>query len=904
MTSSLLDYTENEPGRTGEGFTGCGAYYEVAKEAVDPMSKASRSRGHEAQSETSGSRPTAPGKRSLVGSAGGDGGGSALDQVSSSAGAPLDSHTSAQAGSLLGVNLGDVRVHTGGDAAAAADGLSANAFTHGSDIYFGGGAYQPGTSGGDHLIAHELVHVAQQKSAGPATQLKATDVSGVNDAAELEADRGAAAILSGMPFRATQSPAAISRDAKHEDLSGNPGEKIDPNTKKAITQHKDPTMADTRGHVAPGAAGQEARATAVKVVAGDKNHLHFNTPVCPVPDALYQEAAPGTAGFQDVTGLNGTVTQPLIEEDAGKGLYIGGGPSPNDVQQGGIGDCYFESMLMSLAQRDPNKIKKMMQPDGKGGATVTLWRRQNHDKSLWERITGGPEFDYIAVDVHVSSELRFAIGGGIWGNQLFAGQQPKSQDWWAAVNAGKLEVHRKDEFEVARWAPLLEKAFARFAQTHGQYGGARGGNAAAPTGSGYDVIEGGLPMHTLSFIYGAEADSKSADIKHQGTNWTPAQSQGVGLLTANSTVIDQLILLAGRGETSSNADADAPNLTAVAFEGDMVNRLGPAVGAAIADPDFNKLDPERQAAIRNVQTAWNTWNNLPPDQPKATPPITAKATAYTAIGTACGMVVFDGAVNHSQLEAVAKANPKTVQFDNEKNEVPAADDPKLIGFGTALATNQSPKMKVEVVGHSSTSGSDKFNLDLSQKRADEVAAKIKSGGVVDPPHTISATGVGEKDAGPGPEWRRVDIAVSAVNATNQLHDAARSPAIKAATDLMIDLRNMGTDHSWGQRNIYGNHAYSVVGVAFVSTTGVAVPLQSVPATSRSTLYPLVDTGVSTVRLRNPHHGNEPDRRGNNKAERPEDGSPSGVSSDGMFTMSLEQFFRNFSGVESGVFRRS
>ena len=144
----------------------------------------------------------------------------------------------------------------------------------------------------------------------------------------------------------------------------------------------------------------------------------------------------------------------------------------------------------------------------------------------------------------------------------------------------------------------------------------------------------------------------------------------------------------------------------------------------------------------------------------------------------------------------------------------------------------------------------------------------------------------------------------AVNASNQLHDPARSPAIKGATDLMLDLRNMGTDKSPGQRNVYGNHAYSVAGVAFVSTSGVMVPLQSVPATARQSLYPLVDTVVSTVKLRNPHHGNEPDRRGNNKGDRPEDGSPSGITSDGMFTMSLEQFFRNFSGVESGVFRKS
>src|SRR5918995_2142348 len=42
-------------------------------------------------------------------------------------------------------------------------GGSTLALTQGSDVHFAPGAYQPGTPGGDHLIAHELAHVAQQR---------------------------------------------------------------------------------------------------------------------------------------------------------------------------------------------------------------------------------------------------------------------------------------------------------------------------------------------------------------------------------------------------------------------------------------------------------------------------------------------------------------------------------------------------------------------------------------------------------------------------------------------------------------------------------------------------------------------------------------------------------------------
>jgi hypothetical protein len=70
------------------------------------------------------------------------------------------------------------------------------------------------------------------------------------------------------------------------------------------------------------------------------------------------------------------------------------------------------------------------------------------------------------------------------------------------------------------------------------------------------------------------------------------------------------------------------------------------------------------------------------------------------------------------------------------------------------------------------------------------------------------------------------------------------------------------------------------------------------------LFPTVDVAASRVRLRNPHHGNEPDRSGTGRPTRPEDGAPSGVSSDGAFSMDLTEFFRNFNSLQSGVFPRT
>lgn len=62
----------------------------------------------------------------------------------------------------LGQDLGGVRMHTDRAAGEAADALNAKAFTVGKDVFFGPGQYDPDSSGGLHLIAHEVAHTVQQ----------------------------------------------------------------------------------------------------------------------------------------------------------------------------------------------------------------------------------------------------------------------------------------------------------------------------------------------------------------------------------------------------------------------------------------------------------------------------------------------------------------------------------------------------------------------------------------------------------------------------------------------------------------------------------------------------------------------------------------------------------------------
>ncbi|MDQ1713567.1 MAG: hypothetical protein QOE45_3017 [Frankiaceae bacterium] len=121
-----------------------------------------------------GSRPVAPEndgdgvRRAAVGGAdplGGTAVGGGVMEVlqrrrGGGSGLPVD--LAASMGSAFGGHdFSGVRVHADGEADTVARSLQAKAFTHGNDIYFSSGTYDPGSEGGQHLLAHELTHVVQ-----------------------------------------------------------------------------------------------------------------------------------------------------------------------------------------------------------------------------------------------------------------------------------------------------------------------------------------------------------------------------------------------------------------------------------------------------------------------------------------------------------------------------------------------------------------------------------------------------------------------------------------------------------------------------------------------------------------------------------------------------------------------
>ncbi len=62
----------------------------------------------------------------------------------------------------FGTDFSTVRLHTDSFSVQMNKDLNAQAFTHGSDIYFNSGKYNANSNAGKHLLAHELTHVVQQ----------------------------------------------------------------------------------------------------------------------------------------------------------------------------------------------------------------------------------------------------------------------------------------------------------------------------------------------------------------------------------------------------------------------------------------------------------------------------------------------------------------------------------------------------------------------------------------------------------------------------------------------------------------------------------------------------------------------------------------------------------------------
>jgi hypothetical protein len=156
------------------------------------------------------------------------------------------------------------------------------------------------------------------------------------------------------------------------------------------------------------------------------------------------------------------------------------GPSPSDVQQGQIGDCYFPSAMAGLAKFSPEAIQNLIKENGDGTYTVNF---KEKDYS-----TGR----FRDVPIKLDGDLYVRS----WGGPLYG----------ATLGADK------GEKTMELWFPLVEKAYA---QWKGSY------NDIGSGGMSNDVFEAvlGRDGRSTGVYPGSEASvwstiKKEIDAKH------------------------------------------------------------------------------------------------------------------------------------------------------------------------------------------------------------------------------------------------------------------------------------------------------------------------------------------------------------------------------------------------------
>ncbi|MGH9076705.1 MAG: DUF4157 domain-containing protein [Acidimicrobiales bacterium] len=133
-----------------------------------------------------------------------------ITEVVSSGGSPIAAPLRGRMEQAFGHDFSDVRVHSDAAASASAQAVGATAATVGNHIVFRSGAYDASSSIGQHLLAHELTHVVQQRS-GPVDGTPAgggIKVSDPSDRFETAAEANAGLITSQL---------AVQRQAGEED---------------------------------------------------------------------------------------------------------------------------------------------------------------------------------------------------------------------------------------------------------------------------------------------------------------------------------------------------------------------------------------------------------------------------------------------------------------------------------------------------------------------------------------------------------------------------------------------------------------------------------------------------------------------------------------------------------------
>ncbi|WP_404337145.1 DUF4157 domain-containing protein [Sphingomonas sp. MMS12-HWE2-04] len=242
----------------------------------------------------------------------------------------------------FGRDFSGVRVHHGERAAAAADALGARAFTIGNDVFFNRGQYQPHSSSGRQLLAHELTHTVQQQGSGGVAARKRIQRDPEDEAAPVP------------PGTAAATPTQF-------DIPSIPGARIDTNdtggAKGTITVPTLalPAVAGAHKGTAGGIVTPVADSAAGRAIPVLGSSLTFNKPMPhrdrdSVPAEVWTASARGDANIQ--AGIKDKLNQKIAATPDAASIVENGVPVYYLKLPRGTATNVFIGTVDELAQSD------------------------------------------------------------------------------------------------------------------------------------------------------------------------------------------------------------------------------------------------------------------------------------------------------------------------------------------------------------------------------------------------------------------------------------------------------------------------------------------------------------------------------------------------------------------------
>lgn len=559
----------------------------------------------------------------------------------------------------FGIDASAIPAYVGQQGPMAA--LGAHAATDGSSIAFAD------TAPDRHTVAHEVAHVVQgERGAG----IQAKSVSTPGASSEVDADRAANAVVAGQSPEVAATPSAgIQLDPDPATYSPAAG---------FNSVHTAPTLGDTFSST-PGAAvpaGSAPAATGtqmtVEIGHGGTNPIRLPVGTPPPEQDLYRvlntdpTCTPGGPGVEVISRV-GSVSAPVVAPDIDPTtMYIANTPTMDDIQQNGIGDCWLLAALSNIVGRDPNRIRSSMTFTGgpAGTASMTLYRYDN---------TSVPP-RYVPVTIttantllHYQEAANPAARYGLVGAGARRADRPIAAEWLATADAGVLTVTRRDLYEVALWAPLLEKIYATFTAQWGQYGGApardpeQGG--ATGVGSGYEQINGGWEDQAYGVFYGQAMQSHNQEAIAYTPNTNP--------VLANEGAIANLLRVMGQGVAPGQTFMMSCDLD----QGSAVDRLIALITFITGDRDCNKYPSLKAELLRMVVDA-NAYKTAAPGAPET------------------------AAMNRLAARAEHSANPRAWPLLTYNSSLPRYHELfELLNTIKSLGTDHSPGQRATYADH-------------------------------------------------------------------------------------------------------------------------------------------------------------------------------------------------------------